>query len=83
MIPGFPRDSEDDGRQVARVRILPEVAGSNPAPATCVLSQDIEDTSDLRVRGVLAFLGLVVAGRVEGEGSCRASGFLAGLLGQS
>lgn len=32
MIPGFPRDSEDDGRQVARVRILPEVYGSSLAP---------------------------------------------------
>src|ERR1700722_1504554 len=48
--------------------------GSNPTPATTVMSQDIEDTANLhRVRGVFlwpawwAAGGLVVAAGVEGE----------------
>src|ERR1700749_3868279 len=47
--------------------------GSNPTPATHVMSQDIEDTANLRVRGVFLWParslagGLVVAVGVEDE----------------
>jgi len=47
--------TQDDGDGCRSVH-NPEVAGSNPAPATNVMPQDIEDTSNLhQVRGVFFF----------------------------
>jgi hypothetical protein len=68
---GWAGEPENDLEN--RCQVIPD-RGFESHALRSVLSQDIEDTSDLRVRGVLEFLGLVVPVRVEGEGPEEFSG---------